>query len=192
MKEISTNAACLVTQRTFRVLLQAMSHPGAILALPECGLEFGWQMLLPTLLDQEVTFAVLGNDRPRWEREIRQLTGCPPAGVSVADFLIVPEGDSHGELVQAKRGTLEYPDTGATVIYLVETLEAEARAELGPVCRGPGIRDQITPGIKGLGIREFLYLQEINREFPLGIDTIFLDRGNRLMCLPRSSRIEVR
>ena len=46
-----TDAAYLVTQRTFRVLLQAMSHPGRIFTLPECGCDFGWQMLLPTLLD---------------------------------------------------------------------------------------------------------------------------------------------
>lgn len=78
------------------------------------------------------------------------------------------------------------------MIYLVEFLEAEARAESGAVCRGPGIRDQIAPGIRGLGTREIFYLQEINREFPLGIDGIFLDRGNRLLCLPRSTRIEVR
>ena len=187
-----TDAAYLVTQRTFRTLLQAMSHPGRTYALPECGCESGWRMVLQTLLDQEVSFTVLGNDRTRWEREIRQLTGCPATELSLVDFIIVPEGDSYGELLKAKRGTLEYPDTGATVIYLVEFLEDKGREEPELVLRGPGIQDKIAPGVQGLNKHEFLYLQEINREFPLGIDGIFIDRAKRLMCLPRSTRIEVR
>ncbi len=192
MKDMWTSSAYLVTQRTFRILLQAMSHPGRTYALPAEGRKPGWQLVLQTLLDPEVSFTVLGNDQPGWEKEIRQLTRCPASGVAQADFLIAPEGDSHGELGKAKRGTLEYPDTGATVIYLVESLKDQGGEEPVLILRGPGIQEAIAPVIQGLNRQEFLDLQEINREFPLGIDGIFIDRLNRIMCLPRSTQIEVR
>lgn len=187
-----TSATYLATQQTFRILLQAMSHPGRTYALPAECCRPGWQMVVQTLLDPEVSFTVLGKDRPGWEREIRQLTRSRVSEVAQADFIIIPEGDSHGELVKARRGTLEYPDTGATVIYLVESLKDQGGKEAEVVFRGPGIPEEISPVIQGLNKHEFLYLQGINREFPLGIDGIFIDRVNRLMCLPRSTQIEVR
>jgi len=192
MKEMRTSSTYLATQQTFRILLQAMSHPGRTYALPGEGCKSGWQMVLQTLLDPEVSFAVLGNDQPRWEREIRQLTRCPASELAQADFILVPEGDSQGEVLKVRRGTLEYPDTGSTVIYLVESLKDPGGGEPELVLRGPGIPDEIAPVIQGLNKHEFEYLQEINREFPLGIDGIFIDRVNRLMCLPRSTKIEVR
>ena len=88
----------------------------------------------------------------------------------------------------ARRGTLEYPDSGATVIYLVDKLgETGGEADM----HGPGINGTIRPLISGLDQAELGLLRKTNAEFPLGLDALFLDTDGRIMCIPRSTRIGV-
>ncbi|MEA3544779.1 MAG: phosphonate C-P lyase system protein PhnH, partial [Thermodesulfobacteriota bacterium] len=54
---------------------------------------------------------------------------------------------------------------------------------------GPGIEDNIYPKIDGLAAQELNQLKEVNTEYPLGIDCIFIDQNGQLMCIPRSTRI---
>ncbi|MCL5423135.1 MAG: phosphonate C-P lyase system protein PhnH, partial [Nitrospirae bacterium] len=96
---------------------------------------------------------------------------------------------------------LEYPDTGATVIYSINSLslippippfvKGGMRGNLRITLKGPGINGEITPFIGGIKKDEFHYLKEINSEYPLGVDSIFIDAENRIMCIPRSTKIEV-
>lgn len=194
-----------ITQKTFRTLLQAMSHPGRIYRL-ERKLEVRSQKsdkynlssvfcppfsVLQTLLDHEVAFNVFGHQREEWEYRIIRATGSRTANVEDADFVIIPSGGSDGAILHAKRGSLEYPDTGATVIYSVHLLSARDNGGVGVTLKGPGINGEIKPFIGGIKKDEFHYLKEINSEYPLGVDSIFIDAENRLMCMPRSTKIEV-
>lgn len=200
----------LITQKTFRALLQAMSHPGRVYQLEQrtearslitdkynlssvfCSLF----SVLQALLDHEVGFCAIGREKEYMETTISELTGCPVKDISDADFIIVSDGESNREILKAKRGTLEYPDTGATVIYVVESLNDRdnSRNNKNPVAliRGSGIKDYLTIAVRGLDKNELFHIKEINSEFPLGIDCIFIDIANRIMCIPRSTRIEVR
>lgn len=194
-----------ITQKTFRTLLQAMSNPGRVYRL-EQKLEVRSQKsdkynlssvfcalpsVLQTLLDHEVTFNVFGHQREEWEYRIIRATGSRTANVEDADFVIIPSGGSDGAILHARRGSLEYPDTGATVIYSVHLLSARDNGGVRVTLKGPGINGEITPFIGGIKKDEFHYLKEINSEYPLGVDSIFIDAENRLMCMPRSTKIEV-
>lgn len=194
-----------ITQKTFRTLLQAMSHPGRIYRL-EQKLEVRSQKsdkynlssvfcppfsVLQTLLDHEVAFNVFGHQREEWEYRIIRATGSRSANVEDADFVIIPSGGSDGAILHAKRGSLEYPDTGATVIYSVHLLSARDNGGVRVTLKGPGINGEITPFIGGINKNEFHYLKEINSEYPLGVDSIFIDAENRIMCIPRSTKTEV-
>lgn len=200
---MSEKSEHLITQKTFRTLLQAMSHPGriyefaheSVIGSRETELQGLFSVLL-TLLDHEVAFAVKGCGE-EFEQKITRVTGSMPASLKKADFIIVPSGDSEGEILMARRGALEYPDAGATVIYLVKSLSDcngafdKDNGAQAVVLKGPGIYNEIAAAIGGLNRQELFYLKEINSEYPLGVDSIFIDGSCRVMCIPRSTRIEV-
>lgn len=193
------NDETFITQKTFRVLLQAMSHPGRVYRLeqkPEVRSQitdkYNLFPVLQTLLDHEVGFCVIGTEKEYLKTTISELTRCPVKDISDADFIIVPDGESNGKILKARRGSLEYPDTGATAIYAVESLYDRDNGKPIALLKGPGIRNEIAVFIRGLGKNEFSYIKEINSEFPLGIDCIFIDSESRIMCIPRSTKIEVR
>jgi len=201
----------LIAQGTFRILLQGMSRPGRVYALPvekrKCTsedtqsrgsginrslLSVSLMAVLQTLLDHEVTFSIAGHGEERLKKDITGYTGSRAVNMEEADFVVVPSGDSGGAILDVKRGSFEYPDTGATVIHSVKSLSVSDNGGSGVILKGPGIEGEISPFISGINRNELLHLGEINSGFPLGVDTIFIDAGNRIMCIPRSTRIEVR
>jgi alpha-D-ribose 1-methylphosphonate 5-triphosphate synthase subunit PhnH len=171
----------------FRPLLQAMSRPGTIQRLPAAARARPLLAVLGAISDREVSFHVTGADDPALRRELAWATGARPASLEQADFVVCPAGESGGRLLRARRGTLEYPDAGATIVYAIRRCAPEGGRA---VLRGPGIRDTVRPGLEGLGAQELAQLREANREFPLGVDAIFLDPEGQLICIPRSTRIE--
>jgi phosphonate C-P lyase system protein PhnH len=120
------SSAEMIAQRAFRRLLQAMSRPGRVYVLPPAAGNGHWGpmlTLLESLLDHEVSFAVVGDGGPEsLPALIAGRTRSRVAAPHEADFLIVAGGDSGGETLRARRGTLQYPDTSATVVYRVKSL----------------------------------------------------------------------
>ena len=172
---------------TFRVILRAMSHPGKVFRLPEfTGEETAVVELLQCLLDNEVGVAVIGE--PTLARNLARRTGCRLVPCREADFIIIGNGANSEEVSDFKSGSLEYPDSGATVIYLVDGL---SEGEGGIVLTGPGINGAVRLRISGLAAGEIPRLRRINSHFPLGIDAFFFvpRRNGRLVCIPRSSQI---
>lgn len=173
---------------TFRVLLKAMSRPGRVYPLPDGppGLPAA-ACLLSCLLDNETSLAVIGDSE--LDTFLPRHLGCRPAVPEEADFVLVGRETGKDCLGLALRcGSLEYPDRGATVIYLVEQL-VEGGNTLS--LAGPGIDGDISLDIGGLAAAELRHLQRLNNSYPLGVDAIFLDRQWRIACVPRSSRIGV-
>jgi alpha-D-ribose 1-methylphosphonate 5-triphosphate synthase subunit PhnH len=173
------------TQRAFTSLMQAMGQPGRTYRIQPIDRISPIMSVLMTLLDNEVTFAV---EDPILEDSIRTATGSQPAPLEETDFLVVPSGDSGGAILRVKRGELRYPDSGATVIYMVESL---ASGSMSIKLTGPGIRSENIMSLEGWGRREALALKEANAGYPLGVDCILVDAEGRVACIPRSSRIEV-
>jgi alpha-D-ribose 1-methylphosphonate 5-triphosphate synthase subunit PhnH len=188
----------MMAQRAFRKLLQAMSRPGRVYVLPPVppvGRKPWGAMLtlLESLIDHEVRFAVIGqNGSGELQSLIAERTRCRTADVGEADFLIVADGDSAGEILRAKRGTHPYPDTSATVVFRVQSLLFPENRQPTMALKGPGIREEILLGpIEGLGPHEAEHLKELNSDFPLGVDAVFIDDGGRILCIPRSTHIRI-
>jgi alpha-D-ribose 1-methylphosphonate 5-triphosphate synthase subunit PhnH len=181
--------SCLDNHHCFRVLLQAMSRPGRIFQLPRFTGNAKDALLgvLGAILDPQVSYCLLDFD-PDFENRLQIRTGARATKPENADFLLAPSGTSHGKLRRAKGGRLEYPDEGATVLFAVASL-SEGTAETGLPLSGPGIKTSHFPRIEGLDVAELEQLKEVNREYPLGIDSIFVDRYGHLLCIPRSTRI---
>ncbi len=184
----------LLTQNTYRTILQSMGHPGKIYKLPTqtgCGKADGLMSVILTLLDHEVTFFFLGSGAKNFGDKIFELTRSTVSDIVSADFIIMPDGKSGGEVLKAKRGNLDYPDDGATVLYVIDSLGDRSNGKGHVLLKGPGIKDGLEISVSGPVKDEFLFIKEANAEFPLGIDCIFIDKSDRIMCIPRSTMIEV-
>jgi len=181
--------SCIDHHTCFRLLLQAMSRPGKIFQMPDAvGTTFVTSLLrlLDSILDQQ-SGCYLINDNPELERKIKKKTGARFTDAQSADFLLALAGSSQGKTLVAKRGRTDFPNQGATILFGVERLE-EGTENTGIKLTGPGIKGAIYPQIEGLADDELIQLQTVNGEFPLGVDSIFLDQSHRVMCIPRSTR----
>jgi len=175
---------------TFRVVLQAMSRPGTPCRLPiqesVTGKHAQLIQLLSCLMDNEVSFTIVGDDGGPLATDLSHRTGSARVDIDKSDFVIATGGTTSGLSSRIKRGTLEYPDGGATLVYLVDEIAEEGgTAELS----GPGVNGTVCPLFIGLSASELRGLREINAEYPLGVDAMFLDTNGRIACIPRSTRI---
>lgn len=182
------NQRCLENHQNFRILLQAMSRPGTICSLTAAkNQRQALLQLLDTLLDQQASFALFAED-PEFVAHLQSLTGSRLDNLQRADFLLALTGSSFDQLRRVKRGRLEFPDEGATVVFAVESI-SETESKGGLALSGPGIQQTVHRRIQGIDPQDLVALQEINSDFPLGIDAVFIDRAGQLFCIPRSTRI---
>ena len=179
-----------ITQSIYRMLLDVMSRPGSVGELTENSLVFGENGLLAiavTLLDQEVGYAVFGDDL--LAGKIGEITGAASVPVGQADFIFIADSSGEGRIGEAPRGSLDYPDQGATVIYRVVNLEESAETPRINLS-GPGINGERQPKIDGISLDELRVFSRINEDYPLGLDALFIDDSRRVMALPRSTQID--
>ncbi len=192
---MTMHGPCPPTQSTFRTLVEAMSHPGQNYPLPvdDSTPAEGPPALFSicsALLDHEVSYCVLGRDNHVLDGNIFSLTKARRTSIRNADYVIVPASSSDGQIAEAKRGKPDYPDTGATIIYLLEETDRKS-SNHDIALRGPGIDGTIRPDINSLDPQELKLIQKCNADYPQGIDCIFLNNSDQLMCLPRTTHIEV-
>lgn len=193
---MTMHGQCPYTQGVFRTLVRAMSHPGQKYTLPaDVHIPVdGPPALLSicrTLLDHEVSYCVIGQQCEKLNHRIFSLTKARQTNIDNADYVIVQSSFSKGQIAKAKRGKPAYPDTAATIIYL---LNDEIRTARGTeiTFRGPGIEHPLKPDMEAVDTRELKLIQKCNADYPLGIDCIFVQPNNQIMCLPRTTQIEVK
>jgi alpha-D-ribose 1-methylphosphonate 5-triphosphate synthase subunit PhnH len=188
-------------QEHYRLLLDAMARPGTINVLPRLSLMAppaltGAAALVGfALLNADVSFYADGEAADVVTRYLVVNTAARPESPDKADFVFAAGTASEALLADMKKGTLPYPDEGATLVASVEALAAEPQAlggkpYLALTLEGPGIRGKRTFFVTGLSSELVVGLQQCNQEFPLGIDLILTDPGHRIACIPRSSRVE--
>lgn len=179
----------ILEHEAFRNILQALSRPGTVheVSRSVSGREPALELVASCLLDAESSIASLRDDDAQLVTEICRLTGCVRTAPELADFVLAGSGATMGRISRLRTGDPDYPDQGATVIYLVDEIRPEGGAWSW---KGPGIQTEIRPDIDGLGELELGSLRDINHSYPLGLDAIFLDRLGKIAALPRSTRIE--
>ena len=175
-------------QRTFRLVLDAMSHPGrvvevasavappglapaaAAVALALCDLE------TPIWLDAETSAAA------SW---LRFHCGTPIVGaVGEARFAFIRRLETMPALDAFALGTDEYPDRSATLVIEVAALSPAD----GLVLAGPGIKDTARLRADGVGPRFWRERAGLTELFPRGIDLV-LTCGRLLAALPRTTEV---
>lgn len=184
------------TQKTYRKLLRCMSRPGVIESIKEQSekIDFDISFYKSTLvnmyvlLDGEVTFNIVSINKEEITNFVNQLTYAKATRLEEADFIFILNDADENSLgnayTRAKLGTLIDPHKSATIIAEVEKLSTDRKYCL----KGPGIDDLCYVDIitKGLFVGE---RENKNIEYPLGIDTVFIDKEDQIMCLPRTTKI---
>ena len=180
------------SQIVFRILLDALAHPGRIHELDvqsgvPAGLSPAMTAALLTLIDVDAPLWLPPGASADAGRFLR--FHCSSHIVQEprqAAFVAVPAGHAVPALADCNPGDPAYPDRSATLIIEVRSLQDGAPLRL----TGPGIKDaQI---LRALGLPDdFLAQWQANSlRFPLGVDVILTH--DRLVCgLPRTCRISM-
>jgi alpha-D-ribose 1-methylphosphonate 5-triphosphate synthase subunit PhnH len=182
----------LDSQRIFRAVLDAMSHPGRVVSLGLEGVPI--PPLYPATL--AIYLALVDFETPLWldaagrtaemSAHLRFHCGCSlvddPAR---ARFAVVAAPAAMPEFDRFDPGTDEYPDRSATVIVQARTLAAGAGRRL----TGPGIVSDVLLDADGLPARFWEGLRANHDRFPRGVD-VLLTAGTSLVALPRTTRVE--
>ncbi len=183
-------------QAVYRKMVDSTSRPGLISNLqreaelleadiqPDCT---ALLIVALTLLDQEVSFKVVSKNEETVSTIINQFTYAKPTDIEEADYIFVLKDAMTSlkeVLAKAKPGTLKNPQHSATIF-----IEAEKVSSGGPLqLTGPGIESTVSVEIVTQG--DWIESrQEKNKEYPLGVDLMFIDGAHRLLSLPRTTQI---
>lgn len=180
-------------QKVFRVLLDALSHPGTLFSF-QAEKQYPKELYNQTMaithcvLDGEITYCALAvSDMTKQEIEIYTLSNEGP--LAVADFVIASanvSGEVLNEAIQKmKKGDLMNPHDSATLILEVKKLDHSGMVRMS----GPGIRSEQMLGI--VGHHDWIdYRNEAVSEFPLGVDVFLIDEHGSVVGIPRTTRLE--
>ncbi|MEM7044387.1 MAG: phosphonate C-P lyase system protein PhnH [Pseudomonadota bacterium] len=183
----------LQAQSVFRLVLDAMAHPGRIKTLAgdapsaPAPLDDATFALALTLIDFETK--VWLDDRlamPDVVESLRFHCGCPIVEQpGAAAFALIGQCTSMAPFSDFARGTPEYPDRAATLIVQTHGMADDQ----GWTLTGPGIQSQAR--FRALGLpADFAERWSVNRGgFPNGVDLIFT-HGRQFACLPRTTALE--
>jgi alpha-D-ribose 1-methylphosphonate 5-triphosphate synthase subunit PhnH len=171
-----------IQQQVFRHVLDAFSRPGTIIDLSDLiGTHTADMAVLAALLDRQVSLADPANllDERLWALMQAQQVSCDVAQFILAEGAVHPEFEPH-------LGTLESPESGATVVVRVKHLEDNGDIEL----RGPGIEKSHRIQAIGLATEWIKQREQWVYAFPMGVDMVLTD-ATSLLVIPRSTRIKM-
>ncbi|SPF37586.1 Phosphonate C-P lyase system protein PhnH [Candidatus Desulfosporosinus infrequens] len=183
-------------QKAYRKTLASMSRPGLISNFrnqaDKIDLEIGCfdatLVLVLMLFNTEVKYKVYSQCEVEMTKVINQLTYARATETEQADYILILKDARLEDLEKAFRaaypGDLRDPHKAATII--IETNSVSNDRDL--TLTGPGIEKEnfikVTIADKWLVLRA-----DKNSEFPMGIDLIFTDSLDNILCLPRTIQI---
>ena len=191
-------------QQTYRGLLSAMSRPGLVVRLPASAIDgivppasigIGAAAILLALLDAETTIALAGRCRSAAaEGFLRFHTGARMTRAVGDAMFVCARGDELDATTWSglEIGTDEAPQRGATLLVEVDALDAEAAPDATRLAlRGPGIETEADVMVAGPPPAFWAWRIDLQRRLPCGVDVVLV-RGDRIVALPRSTRLVVR
>jgi alpha-D-ribose 1-methylphosphonate 5-triphosphate synthase subunit PhnH len=184
-------------QTHFRLLMDSMARPGKLNVLngvtidPPALLNPASALVGLSLLNTDVSYYAAENADGIADYFVTN-TASRPALVDVADFIFLRGNQDSETLIEAKIGTLSYPETNAFVVIDVETISAEPMPDsLALTLTGPGVKGETTVFVRGLNPDLLRTIRNKNAEYPLGLDTILTDSTGQICCIPRSNQFRV-
>ncbi|AQP54199.1 phosphonate C-P lyase system protein PhnH [Vagococcus penaei] len=186
------NQQVLLAQEAFRLFISALSYVGEVKQLPDSPqavLPIGKYLYALTFLDQEVSYASLGLSEEQ-EAVLTHEFRTKKVAISVAQTVFVdlinqPSLDV-SPIKQVSIGNLIDPQLSATIVVSVSQLYGDNTY----ILTGPGIKSQLTLGLTKALSELLVIRQELNQEYPLGIDMLVIDQSGKMLGLPRTTVIQ--
>jgi alpha-D-ribose 1-methylphosphonate 5-triphosphate synthase subunit PhnH len=179
------------SQRLFRDILEAFSHPARIVRLRDAPaavapLSIAATAFLLTLVDRDTPLWLApAFATPAVRDFVRFHTGAPLVEWEPQALFAVVTPDRAPLLDGFAIGTDPYPDRSATLVIEVPSLDGGPARRL----RGPGIDGHATIAIAGLPDSFWGEWTANHALFPCGVDLVFTS-GDALLALPRSIAVE--
>lgn len=175
-------------QRAFRVVLDALAHPGVPAALPAVPPPGDVPTaLLPVLAlaDLDTPTCVLGDTAAgAWAAALGTATSAPVAALGSARLVAALRPLVTGELGAIRTGSAEAPEEAALVALAVPALDGGPALALA----GPGVPGTRTVAPRGLPAD--LVTTRAATAFPAGPDLLLVTPDGAVLGIPRSTRIE--
>jgi alpha-D-ribose 1-methylphosphonate 5-triphosphate synthase subunit PhnH len=190
MFDIELGTLAMNSARIFRVILDAMARPGAVLKLVENS-----DASSPLFSNTNAVIRTLSDfQSPLWlsptlniETIIRQIkfqTGAPVVTRPAESvFAILTAQEASGEVEKFNVGTDEYPDRSTTLLIQVDGFN-NTDVELA----GPGLKVPVGFGVSNLSKTFWTEMMVNHTLYPLGVDVIFISPES-IACCPRSTSI---
>lgn len=184
-------------QSMYRSVLDSMSKPGRVNNISEELNRVDTYADIPKeimgmaylLLNTESSFYIQSDEKQSY---IKLHTYARPVEWTEADYVFVDKSEiSEEDMIkvvdEVKRGDLEDPHRGATIIIKTDELTEGQRYRI----TGPGIKGYHEMSLGGMTDDFVQARSRANYEYPMGVDMIVIDREGKLMALPRTTKIEV-
>lgn len=169
-------------QKIFRATLEAMARPGSVMDVGRwLGESTAAVGILASLCDGAIGLA---DPEMLLTLEDWRFLGCKRADVTEAAFVLADGRHPPEDSFSPHRGTLEAPESGATLVLEVTTLQGQHFHNIS----GPGVRMSRGGCLGGL---HPIWLKRRNAwcaSFPRGVDVLLCDR-TRIVGLPRTTAI---
>lgn len=191
------------SQKIFRSLMDGMSRPGKVIKLGSHSFTLfpdGFNpfvlSVLKTLCDNNVSVAIGRADTAEWHRYLEINTGAVACQLNESDYVVF-QGEKYDEdFSLLNPGSVEFPEDSATAVISVTHITAAQKTSCqDPYCyirmAGPGIKDKNFVGVLDLDWKYINTFSETNAIFPLGIDVILVDQEGNIVCIPRTTKVEV-
>ena len=181
------------SQRVFRQVLDAMSHPGKIVRIQD--LDDAPQPLNKSTA--AICLSLVDFETPLWaDSEIasngeamnylRFHCGCPVTQDPMeARTALISDAEPLAGFNRFNPGTDERPEMSTTLIVQVNALTQDG----GLTLSGPGIETTRTLGVDGVSSAFWDAVCANNALFPRGVDLI-LSADEHIVCLPRTTQVE--
>jgi len=172
-----------IQQAHFRLLLDAMAHPGRCYSVTaqvkESPMALG---ILAILLDAEVSLADPHGSLKNEDWYLLQAKSMSPeqADYILCDGTLVPE-------FEPKLGTLPSPEQSATLVLVVNKI---GQGDINLKLKGPGIAETEELAISGITSDWFSRREDWVCSFPLGVDFILVD-DTQIVAIPRTTKVEI-
>jgi alpha-D-ribose 1-methylphosphonate 5-triphosphate synthase subunit PhnH len=169
-------------QKTYRKLLYAMSRPGKVICLVNDDIPVqASNCILSTLIDSSVSLC----DHHRvLNQKMWSFLDVRNSNAEIADYILV-EGIIKPDF-EPRLGTLECPDSSATLIIKVAALSSGMKLLLS----GPGVDGTEKLFVDGLRKSWVQKREEWVAAFPLGVD-LFIADSFCITALPRTTKVEM-
>lgn len=172
----------LLQQQVFRSLLDGFSYPGRITACADPETTACLAILI-ALVDGETT---LSDPQQLLNPALWSKLETRPCTPEKAAFILL-DGAKSPDLKPCT-GTLETPETGATILLRVAALHTGLTGNLSLQLSGPGIEATTSISVDGLHSAWITARQKWIAAFPLGVDLLLCDE-HHFVAIPRTTQI---